>query len=208
MKIRAVIWAIVIVGCGNGEDESSEPGLETGPCLSGRQCAAGLVCASDLCVDLDDEDEGGTGSLPKQDNTPMSSGSSPSSDHDAADSVDDGVDDAMDDANASADAGDDPTAPTDPTDHGAEWCPVPPAALDCTVACDLFQYECYECPHEPGDICTYYEHQYEQCVTGCESTKATPGDFVYEVFACRQFAGTDCGDAQVECLLDIDCSAI
>lgn len=80
-----------------------------------------------------------------------------------------------------------------------------PAALSCTTACDLFQYECYACPHEPGDICTYYDYQYDACLTGCEYTKMTPGDFTYEVFACRQYAGNDCGDTDIDCLLEIDC---
>ena len=190
-----------------GSDDESEPGLETGPCLSGSQCAAGLQCASEVCVDLDGSDDGGEGS------TPDSPTPTDDSDLTTSGAADDGTDMGMDSADAGdADGADDPGAdPPPPTDDAAEgggaaWCPVPPSALNCTTACDLFQFECYECPQEPGDLCVYYDHQYDACLTGCEYSKTIPDDFTYEVFACRQYAGNDCGDADVDCLLEIDCA--
>jgi hypothetical protein len=211
VKLRAAILGLALFSgaCGGEEDPDSEPGLETGPCLSGQQCAAGLVCASDVCVDLSSDGSGDDGSSPAPGDTP---GSASRGDTDAP-TPDDGTagGDPDPDAGGDADAGDE--AP-DPSADGADasddagaggWCPVPPAALSCTTACDLFQYECYECPHEAGDLCTYYDYQYDACLTGCEYTKMTPGDFTYEVFACRQYAGNDCGDAHTQCVLEIDC---
>ena len=49
---RVVLVYLVVVGCG-GEDEGSPQGQETGPCYPNGTCDAGLVCGSEVCVDLD-----------------------------------------------------------------------------------------------------------------------------------------------------------
>jgi hypothetical protein len=218
VMLRAIFVGLVLVsaGCGGEGDpddgSAHEPGLETGPCLSGQQCAAGLVCASELCVDLGGSEDGGDAG-PTSSPSDGPGGTSGSADMEGGNTpADAGMDGADADADAGGDAGDDAggDAADDAADDGGAgaWCPVPPAALSCTTTCDLFQFECYECPNEPGDLCTYYDYQYDACLSGCEYVKSTPGDFTYEVFACRQFAGNDCSDADVDCLLEIDCSGV
>ena len=45
----------ILQGCGSS---SPKAGAERGPCLAGGACAAGLVCASDICVRLSNSDGG------------------------------------------------------------------------------------------------------------------------------------------------------
>ena len=216
VKLRAFLMASTLTmwACGGENESSDEPGLETGPCLSGQQCAAGLVCASEVCVDLGGSgDDDGSSPTPSPGDQPGGTGGPGADGGDApADGATGGAD-ADADAGGEGDPGGDPSADDGAAEGGADddagaggWCPVPPAALSCTTTCDLFQFECYECPHEPGDLCTYYDYQYDACLSSCEYVKSTPGDFTYEVFACRQFAGSDCSDADVDCLLEIDCA--
>lgn len=215
MSTRAIFVVVALVSgaCGGGDEPGDEPGLETGPCLSGRQCAAGLVCASEVCVDLGGSGDDGASNTPSPGDEPMAATDGVDAGGGAMDGGDGGDDagpDADADAGDAADAGDgsDPPADGGGNEDGgpASWCPVPPSSLSCATTCDLFQFECYECPNEPGDLCTYYDNQYEACLSSCEYVKTMPDDFTYEAFACRQYAGNDCGDAHVDCLLQIDCS--
>jgi hypothetical protein len=54
LTFSIVVASSILMGCGS----SPKAGAERGPCLAGGTCAAGLVCASDICVRLTNSDAG------------------------------------------------------------------------------------------------------------------------------------------------------
>ena len=84
------------------------------------------------------------------------------------------------------------------------YCPFPPSALDCNVACANEIVECEkQCDGDP--LCAYGPNAPEgKCVSDCEYTVHQQMDpFFVEFFGCWQLT-TDC-DAYTQCVIDSDC---